>query len=220
MKKIFYAAVLTAGVLNAEQEEIKLNGLYLGAGVNVNEDKAKCKVREDANISLNIAGVNVPISLYKGDKFSEQKDVSYGIHGIFGYSYLFANRFFCAIEQEIGWARHPNKMRNILFKSENRVVKPWEFTTLARLGYGFKSFPGVIYLSGGIKVLKTDSDDSKTLVSPSFGMGYQYAVSTHWSLRGDVLYTHVSSFNFKTNNMPCKGKGHRLSGAISLIYTF
>ena len=55
MKKILYAAVLTAGVLNAEQEEIKLSGLYLGAGVNVNHDVGKVNIDE-----LGVNGVTIP----------------------------------------------------------------------------------------------------------------------------------------------------------------
>ena len=216
------AAVLTAGVLNAEQEEIKLSGLYLGAGVNVNEDKGSAYTRDSYEL---VGGGVIP----DGFKMASSTDVSYGIHGVLGYSYLFPNRFFCAIEQEIGWTRHSAEAKAYFPQNTEgnaKLIKPFEFTTLARFGYGFETFPGVIYLSGGLKVLKIDYNDSKTLVRPAFGIGYQHAISAHWSMRGDILYTHISNVNFnagKTRNgddFRAKVKAHRLSGAISLIYTF
>ncbi|MBQ7674653.1 MAG: hypothetical protein IJT36_09160 [Alphaproteobacteria bacterium] len=157
-------------------------------------------------------------------QFGKLNDVNYGVHIVLGYSHLFSNRLFAAIEQKIGYAYHPSKVKIIDSEIKNKVVKPWEFTTLARLGYGFESFPGVIYLSGGAKILKTEADDSKTFVRPVFGIGYQHALSTYWNIRGDILYTHVSSVNYKekisNNFINCKGEGHRISGALTFVYTF
>lgn len=218
MKKILYAAVLTAGVLNAEQEEIKLSGLYLGAGVNVNQDMAKIYTR-----------VNYP-NVAEGTKFLGMNDFSYGVHGLVGYNQVFSNRISLGIEQQVGVATlSDSKMKSYTdgkkYEDESRILKPWEFTTLARLGYAFESFPGILYVSGGIKVLRTYNEDGgKSIIRPVVGVGYQHAFLTHWGLRGDVTYTHVSSvnFRFKAGNecIDCKGKGHRVSAAISLVYTF
>lgn len=218
MKKILYAAVLTAGVLNAEQEEIKLSGLYLGAGVNVNQDMAKITL---AQKYLNIAD---------GTKISGINDFSYGVHCLVGYNQVFSNRISLGIDQQVGVATLSDSKMNSYtdgkkYEDGSRILKPWEFTTLARFGYAFESFPGIVYVSGGIKVLRTHNEDGgKNIIRPVVGIGYQHAFLTHWSLRGDVTYTHVSSvnFRFKAGNecIDCKGKGHRVSAAISLVYTF
>ncbi len=198
MKKILYAAVLTAGVLNAEQEEIKLSGLYLGAGVNINHDVGKVNIDELTS--------------------ARRSAVNYGGHLMMGINYQFNSRVFIGFEQQAGLAHHPAK---------TRIVKPYEFTTLARFGYAFESFPGVIYVSGGVKFLGI-REINENIVRPVFGMGYQHGISQHWSIKGDVLYTHVSSFKHTETGIEAgvprstksKCKGHRLSAAITLVYTF
>lgn len=220
MKKVFYAIVLTAGVLNAEQEEIKLSGLYLGGGINFNQDMAKITLAQKYQ---NIA---------EGTKIFGMNDFSYGVHGLVGYNHVFSNKLSLGIEQQVGVATlSDSKMNSYIngreYEDDSRILKPWEFTTLARFGYAFESFPGIIYISGGIKVLRTYNDDGgKNIVRPMFGIGYQHAFWKNWSLRGDVTYTHVSSVNFRSKDedrneyVNCKGKGHRISASISLVYTF
>lgn len=80
---------------------------------------------------------------------------------------------------------------------------------------------GIPYLSGGIKVFKIDGDDNKTVVRPVIGLGYQHALSSHWSMRGDIMYTHVSTVNYLSDDkIKLKANGHRISGALTSLYTF
>lgn len=223
MKKILYVTIMSMclfGVSAQENEEIKLSGFYLGGGVNVNYDMAKVYNRDAWALNN---GSTVPA----GSKIGRQTDLSYGIHALLGYGHLFANRIFLGIEQQVGVAHHPSQSKNYIAegKVDGQSFKPWEFTTLARLGYGFESFPGIAYVSAGVKVLKINSSyDDKNICRPVFGIGYQHGLSPHWSIRGDVLYTHISKVDFaeKMNGMQFnqKGKGHRISAMVTIAYTF
>lgn len=192
----------------------------MGGGVNVNYDMAKIYNRDAW--SLNNGSI-VPA----GSKIGRQTDLSYGIHALLGYGYLFSNRMFVGIEQQIRVAHHPNQSKSYIAeaKTDGQSFKAWEFTTLARLGYGFESFPGIAYVSAGMKVLKINSPyDDKNICRPVFGIGYQHGLSQNWNIRGDVLYTHINTVNFAEKvsgrQFNQKGKGHRISAMVTLTYTF
>lgn len=224
----------------------KLSGFYFGGGFNVNHDEADIKTREEAvsfqvkglsetetelvRTHLGISGVRAAVfeaTVPSGTKIGSAKDVSYGVHAVIGYGHLFPNKLFLAIEQEVGYAHHPCEIKwdNTYHrdKSKNKLVESLELTSLVRLGFALNSVHGIPYLSGGIKVFKIDGDDNKTVVRPVIGLGYQHALSYHWSMRGDIMYTHVSTVNYLggyNNKLKLKANGHRISGAVTFLYTF
>lgn len=201
-----------------ENEEMKLSGLYLGSGVNVNYDMANVYNRD--------AYLNTGYVVPSDTKIVKATDLSYGIHALVGYGNVFSNKVFLGIEQQVGIAYHPCNVKNYITgeKVDSQIYKPLEFTTLVRLGYKSQSCSGMPYISAGMKVLTIDIDDSKIICRPVFGIGYQHGLSEHLSVRGDVLYTHGNSVNYKEktlygNYAAMKGNGHSISAMVTFAYT-
>ncbi len=219
--KVIFLMVI-ANVSAIENEEIKRSGFYLGVGANVNYDNAEF-YNKDA-LQLQTGGI-----IQANSKIAKAIDLSCGIHALLGYGHIFSNYVYLGIEEQIGVASHPcNGKRYITNEAfDSKIVKPWEFTTLAKIGYVFESFPGIAYVSAGMKILRIDinDDDIKNICNPVFGVGYQHVLSQHWSIRGDALYTHVNNVDLKQKiqsgyYLKMKAKGHRISAMVTLVYTF
>lgn len=250
MKKIILIGVLCIGVNGAgsvsaeelkeevhkvEEDQPKFSGLYVGLGANVNHDRSKIKNKETLRFTEEVAdrlGIeNVPA----GANLGTGEDVSYGAHAVVGGGYLCNNGLYLALEQEFGWARHPNKVASYFEEDNgsNWIVKSIEFATLARFGYRLGRVPGVVYLSAGGRGFRIDKEEGKgkAIFRPTFGFGYQHAISTHWSVRGDVTYTRVKKVNFSPRlpegalqdpypKLNAEASGHRFSAAVTFVYTF
>jgi hypothetical protein len=217
------AALLSLPALGEEQreQEIKLDGFYCGAGVHVNQDHGTIKADEGG--ACRIQGVPV-FTWNKGDRIGKSTDLNYGIHGIIGYGHLFQNNLYLAAEAQIGYNHHPVKTKILNFeKTTPQLFKGGEVFLLSRVGYKFCSVPGIIYLSAGGQGFKIDANDDRVFIRPVLGLGYQHGLSEHWSLRGDLLYTHVGEIKFKERigdrETMLKGKGRLWSARLTFCYT-
>jgi hypothetical protein len=108
----------------------------------------------------------------KGRKFYTQTDFNCGAHIVAGISHLFSNSVFTAIEEQLGVNYYPSKVEfanEILVddkKIKTQLVKGFDFITLARVGYKFRSLPAIAYVSSGIYILKMDIPKSRNVCRP------------------------------------------------------
>jgi hypothetical protein len=208
-------------------EEVKLSGLYVGIGPHVNRDYGMVEADDDIYL---YAPQNNPLLIYqKGDKIAKGVDLNVGAHVLLGYGRVFQNNFYLALEGQIGINYRPN--REVIYRrneevdrTETKMLKGLEGFLLARIGYKLPAVPGIVYLSLGGQYFKIETTKKdKRIIKPTFGLGYQHGISEHWSIRGDVLYTHVNSIKLNSDaafdtKIHFKYSGHQFSARLTLCY--
>lgn len=176
-----------------------------------------------------------PTVLFNTENTNDTGDTNYSALGVLGglfggYAYHFDNRFNLGGEI-FGDARSAK------YKNTNNYATPYR--AQLRYSYGLRIMPGyqvnprtslyalLGYVRGNFKSTwsaVTIDENISNLNGFQVGVGSKLNLTTHFGLRGDVIYSQYQNKTFTlggpTNYYPFKNSVSTLDGIVSLVYSF